>query len=106
MTDIALRECRYYLSKLTVVGQRVTLSRYLISNVKVNWLVGQSKIDRILEGIIGSNYNLRHWTDCMTGDVTFEKMKEDNRRWNADYDRAHLYQKSPDGSLVYCEAED
>ena len=102
--DYALNEIRENISSMDI-GQRITFSRGIIMDVKENWLVGESKIDRIYAGLIGSSYNLRHWTNHETGDVTFEKVESDGRKWWEYPDRRHLYTENPDGSLRILDNE-
>lgn len=106
MTDHALRECRHAINALSE-GQRITISRDLISDVQGNWFTGQSSVDRVLEGVVGSSYSIRHHVDHMTGDVTFERVKEDGRKWHEpDPDRRHWFVRQPDGSLAPKEGRD
>ncbi|TNE66812.1 MAG: hypothetical protein EP336_09345 [Rhodobacteraceae bacterium] len=72
----------------------------MLKYVKTNWLIGQSPVDRILEGIVGSSYEIRYWVEPRTGDVTFTRVKGDGRKWNEpDPDRRHWFECGEDGAL-------
>lgn len=78
------------------------MSRYYLREIQVDPFTGKSPVDRILEDVMGSSYTIRHRIDPMTGDVTFEKVKDDGRKWHEpDPTRRLLYEEAPDGSLIH-----
>lgn len=85
-------------------GHAITFSRLVVESVPPRYMLGLagprwSSEDVILEGLMGSSYDITHHSDHL-GNITFERRRQpltDNRRTHVSPDRRHLFKQDEQG---------
>lgn len=108
-------ECAAHLRGLCrsmVVGEELRLDRRMLedaypAHIYDSLFTHGTAIDKLMAGLIGSNWRYRVLEDPIRGDITIRRMAETDKRWNVDPDRRDRFKQKPDGSWEprYAKAE-